>query len=543
MKEALRIIVRNLVIGSSLAAILAVAGVCQAATGHFVVEGAAKDVQVIGREWKAGNGSLVCSGTGNLLLAGKQCGPGDFTVTARLTIEQLAKSAATFMIDSSHFGFDGQEGKMFTDGAVFGGKQFLGPAVFKDGQPFDFQATRRGGKLTIEIDGKTVVTGSLDASATAQFGFRPWRSTMRIAGFSATGDLRDAPKLPADQPVFVPGKEGYPRYRIPAGVVTTKGTLLAFCEGRTGGDSGDIDLVLKRSTDGGKTWGPLQVVWNAGGNTCGNPAPVVDLETGTIWLLLTWNLGTDHERTIMAGTSKDVRHVYVTHSDDDGLTWAKPQKISDTTRQPHWRWYATGPVNGIQLTRGAHKGRLLIPANHSDHGQGGHPYRSHVIYSDDHGKSWKLGGIEEDRTNESSVAELSDGSVLQAMRSYHGKNRRAMAVSRDGGSTWGKVYLDQALDTPVCQASLLRFSWPENAAQGGKSRLLFASPAGSTRARMTVWLSYDEGKTWPVRKLIHGGDSAYSNLLALPDGRIGLLYEKDGYKTITLATFDLAWLE
>lgn len=420
MKDALRIIVRNLVIGSSLAAILAFSGVCQAATGHFVAEGLAKDVQVIGRESKTGDGALAPSGTGNL------------------------------------------------------------PGV---------------------------------------------------------------PKPPPELPVFITGKEGYPRYRIPAGVVTTKGTLLAFCEGRTGGDSGDIDIVLKRSTDGGKTWGPLQVVWNDGGNTCGNPAPVVDLETGTIWLLLTWNLGTDHERTIMAGTSKEVRHVYVTHSDDDGLTWAKPERISDTTRQPHWRWYATGPVNGIQLTRGAHKGRLLIPANHSDHSQGGHPYRSHVIYSDDHGKSWKLGGIEEDRTNESSVAELSDGSVLQAMRSYHGKNRRAMAVSRDGGSTWGKVYLDQALDTPVCQASLLRFSWPENAAQGGKSRLLFASPAGSTRARMTVWLSYDEGKTWPVHKLVHGGASAYSNLLALPDGRIGLLYEKDGYKTITLATFDLAWLE
>ena len=384
--------------------------------------------------------------------------------------------------------------------------------------------------------GLFVVAG---AAKDVQVKSREWKTGDGSLVSSGTGHLLGVAKPPPEQPVFISGTEGYPRFRIPASVVTTNGTLLAFCEGRTGGDSGNIDIVLKRSTDGGKTWGPLQVVWNDGGNTCGNPAPVVDHETGEIWLLLTWNLGTDHEKTIMAGTSKEVRHVYVTHSRDDGLTWAKPERISDTTRQPHWRWYATGPVNGIQLTRGAHRGRLLIPANHSDHSQGGHPYRSHVIYSDDHGKNWKLGGIEEDRTNESSVAELSDGSVLHAMRSYHGKNRRAMAVSRDGGSSWGKVYLDPALETPVCQASLLRYSWPENAAKGAKSRLLFSSPAGSSRTHMTVWLSYDEGKTWPVRKLVYAGGSAYSNLLALPDGRIGLLYEKDGSKTITLATVDL----
>ena len=335
--------------------------------------------------------------------------------------------------------------------------------------------------------------------------------------------------------VFVSGKEGYPRHRIPAIVLTNKGTLLAFCEGRTGGDSGDIDMVLKRSTDSGKTWGPLQVIWDDRGNTCGNPCPVVDRDTGTIWLVMTWNLGSDHEGTIMAGTSKDVRHVYVTHSTDDGVTWAPPKKISDTTRKKDWRWYATGPGNGIQLTRGEHKGRLLIPCNHSDHGKGGHPYRSHLIYSDDHGKSWRLGGVHEDRTNESAVVELSDGSILQAMRSYHGKNRRAMAVSRDGGQSWGKVYLDDALDTPVCQANVLRWDWPEENADG-HGRILFSSPQGTGRSRMTVWMSKDDGKTWPVRKLINPGGGAYSNLIVLPDGRIGLLYETG---TIAFATFSM----
>lgn len=346
--------------------------------------------------------------------------------------------------------------------------------------------------------------------------------------------------------IFASGVGDYHTYRIPAIVATKKGTLLAFCEGRKSGrgDAGNIDMLVSRSMDRGKTWSKPLVVWDDGDNTCGNPAPVVDRETGVIWLPMTWNLGSDHEGEIMTGRSKEPRHAYVTHSDDDGLTWARPKMISETVRKPHWRWYATGPGNAIQLTRGPHQGRLLIPANHSDHSDTEkHPYRSHVFWSDDHGETWQLGGVHEGRTNESAVVELADGSILQAMRSYHGQNKRAMSVSRDGGKTWGKVYLDDALQTPVCQASILRYSWPEDKNHGSKSRILFSSPRGSSRSNLTVWLSYDEGTTWPVSKQIHAGGSAYSNLVALPDGRIGVLYEKDGYKTISLATFDLQWLE
>ncbi len=369
---------------------------------------------------------------------------------------------------------------------------------------------------------------------------------MSVVGLTVTAQPRDASAPLPHTDVFVSGVGGYHTYRIPAIVATQKGTLLAFCEGRKSGrgDAGNIDMLVSRSADLGETWSAPQVIWDDGDNTCGNPAPVVDQETGVIWLPMTWNLGSDHEREIMAGQSQDVRHVYVTYSEDDGLTWAEPKRISDSARQPHWRWYATGPGNAIQLTRGPHKGRLLIPANHSDHSDlQRQPYRSHVFWSDDHGKTWQLGGVQEDRTNESAVVELVDGSVLQAMRSYHGQNNRAMAVSQDGGQSWGKVYLDDALQTPVCQANIMRYSWPEDQARGGKSRILFSSPKGSDRSHLTVWLSYDEGKTWPVSKLVHAGGSAYSNLAVLPDGRIGVLYEKDGYKTISLATFNIEWLE
>ncbi len=346
--------------------------------------------------------------------------------------------------------------------------------------------------------------------------------------------------------VFVSGEGGYHTYRIPAIIATTQGTLLAFCEGRKSGrgDAGNIDLLVSRSTDQGASWSPAQVIWDDGENTCGNPAPVVDRDTGVIWLPMTWNLGSDHEREILAGTSRDVRHVYVTHSKDDGLTWAEPTRISESARQPHWRWYATGPGNAIQLTRGPLAGRLLIPANHSDHSQADqHPFRSHVFWSDDHGATWQLGGVHEDRTNESAVVELSDGSIRQAMRSYHERNRRAMSTSGDGGRTWSPVYLDDALDTPVCQANMLRYSWPEDTALGGKSRILFSSPRGTSRFDLTVWLSYDEGQTWPVRKQVYAGNAAYSNLVALPTDRVGVLFEKDGYQSITLAIFGLSWLE
>lgn len=330
------------------------------------------------------------------------------------------------------------------------------------------------------------------------------------------------------QDIFNKAKGPYPRYRIPALVRSTKGTLLAFCEGRSGGDSGPIDVVLKRSTDGGKTWGSLQVVWDDGDNTCGNPCPVVDETTGTIWLLMTWNRGTDTEKTILAGTSQNVREVYVTHSTDDGKTWAKPTNISKTTRKAHWRWYATGPGNGIQLTRGKQKGRLVIPCNHSDHEAEGHYYRSHVITSDDHGKTWQIGGIHEEKTNESAIVELHDATLLQFMRSYHGKNRRAVASSLDGGANFGKVTLQEDLNTPVCQASALRYRWGAPNEPNDRGILLFSSPFGTKRQEMSVWVSRDDGKTWPQRHLVYKGAASYSSLVTLPDDQFGILFERDG---------------
>ena len=507
----------------------------------FVADGTAKAVRHDGKAWTPGDGFLECGGTNNYLYADGLLGSGDFHVSVKLTILNLAKSAATVVLGSSHFGFEGGGGQMFTEGPLLG-RNNLGNPVVGEGKPFLFEAIREGDTLRVLIDGNGVHQTKTDPKAALNIGLRPWRSTMRVTDFSATGNLIAAPEPPFQVDVFVSGTEGYHTFRIPAIVTTAKGTVLAFCEGRKGGggDSGDIDIVLKRSADNGQTWSELQVVADHETNTIGNPCPVVDRSTGRIWLPLTWNLGTDHERQIMAGTSEDVRRVYITYSDDDGVTWAPIKDISDTARQPHWRWYATGPGTGIQLTRGQHKGRLVIPANHSDHSDPNlHPYRSHVLISDDHGETWKIGGILDEKTNESTVVELADGRLLENMRSYHGKNRRAVATSDDGGQTWSKVTLDETLIEPVCQANVLRHTFPGDTE---KSRILFSNPASTARVMMTVRTSCDEGQTWPVAKLIHAGSAAYSCMTVLPDKSIGLFYERDGYKRITFARFDLEWL-
>jgi sialidase-1 len=344
--------------------------------------------------------------------------------------------------------------------------------------------------------------------------------------------------------VFVSGQEGYHTFRIPAVVVTTNGMLLAFAEGRKrgSGDSGDIDLVLKRSADGGKTWGHLQTVWNDATNTCGNPCPVLDRETGTIWLLTTWNRDDDHEGTIIAQTGRDTRRVFVTHSKDDGVSWAKPVEITPQVKLTNWTWYATGPGAGIQIEYGPQRGRLVIPCDHIEAGT--KRYYSHVIYSDDHGKSWQLGGSSaQDKVNECEVVELTGGKLMLNMRNYDRTQKaRQIAFSDDGGLTWRDQRHAPELIEPICQASIRRLSW----ADAGKGNvILFSNPASMKRERMTIRLSRDDGQTWPVARLLHEGPAAYSCLTVLPDQSIGCLFEcgnKHPYETITFVRFGVDWL-
>lgn len=348
------------------------------------------------------------------------------------------------------------------------------------------------------------------------------------------------PVEPDRATVFVSGADGYACFRIPSLVVSAKGAVLAFCEGRRNGrsDTGWIDLVLRRSFDGGRTWGPLQIVLSDGTNTWGNPSAVVDRESGRIWLLATGNLATDTEKMIGNGTSRDTRRVYVCHSDDDGATWSARREITSDVKLPDWRWYATGPGHAIQLA----DGRLVIPANHTEPKiNGGHPSHSHVILSDDHGATWHIGGVAGERTNESTVAEIEPGRLYLNMRSYRQKNRRAVAWSDNRGESWSEVSLDPTLIEPVCQASVLR-----HVADDGEILFLFSNPADVKRVRLTVRASLNRCKTWSAGRLLFPGTCGYSDLCSLSGGTVGCLYERerDGqpYGAIDFARMPLAWL-
>ncbi|MBI9019159.1 MAG: exo-alpha-sialidase [Phycisphaerae bacterium] len=324
--------------------------------------------------------------------------------------------------------------------------------------------------------------------------------------------------------VFVGGTEGYNTYRIPVIMQTMQGTILAFCEGRknNSADHGDIDLVMKRSTDGGKTFSALTMIYEEGDTaniTIGNPCPVQDKSNGRIWMPF----------------NRDNDDVLIMYSDDDGLTWSTPVDITADVKDSSWSWYACGPAIGIQLEIGKHAGRLVIPCDH----RSATGFGSHTIYSDDHGKTWKRSEPILPGCNECQAVELTDGKVMMNMRAYTPRGYRAVSISEDGGATWSDIYHDQALPEPTCQGSIMRYTLES---KQDKNRILFSNPASSSRVNMTIKMSYDEGKTWPVAKTIYAPSSAYSCLTQLGDNLIGCLYERDGYTKITLARVSLEWL-
>lgn len=332
---------------------------------------------------------------------------------------------------------------------------------------------------------------------------------------------------------FTSGTEGYDTFRIPAAVRTRSGTLIAFAEGRghSASDTGEIRVVARRSTDGGRSWGPPLVVAEAGTDTQGNPCPVVDPRTGRILLLTCRNAGSVSEAQIMMGAIEDSqsRRVFVQHSDDDGLSWSPLREITSTAKRADWRWYATGPGHGIALA----DGRLVIPANHSiappdssaDTGAEARYYGGHDLYSDDAGLTWHIGCVDDHpdgvvNVNESAVAQLPDGRLYFNARDQKGTAAgvRCDAYSADGGRTLLRPYRPQpALTGPVVQGSLLQVP-------GGP--LLYAGPADpAARRAMTLRSSTDGGASWSSVLEVSASPAAYSDLVHTGSGTVGLLYE------------------
>ncbi|MCA8995627.1 MAG: exo-alpha-sialidase [Planctomycetaceae bacterium] len=348
-------------------------------------------------------------------------------------------------------------------------------------------------------------------------------------------------------PVFQAKTEGYNVYRIPAIIRAANGDLLAFCEAREGGDASEIDLVMKRSTDRGQTWSPLQVVQESDDYrelfgektpaiTVGNPAPVVDL------------LDPDHPGRIWLPFTLENDRVFVVFSDDHGQTWSSRREITADVKKPDWGWYATGPVHSIQLQHGPHRGRLVVPADHrlGDDGADRGPNGAQAFYSDDHGQTWTLGAVDDTyddglNANETTVVELNNGDLYFNTRDQNGAapGTRGEAISTDGGATFQNsgdekykwfVPCEAIVDPPVVQCALLRVFSEK---QGDNSNLILFSgpdengPSGKGRSDLRIRYSTDEAKTWKDGPLLHTGPAAYSDMVRLAEDstKVGILFE------------------
>ncbi len=350
--------------------------------------------------------------------------------------------------------------------------------------------------------------------------------------------------------LFVGGQDDYNTYRIPALICTKKGTVLAFTEGRkdVGKDGGPTDIVLKRSLgNAGKwtpayvplqsegrnrhntmMWLPLQVIFRStDGDAYMNPVPVIDQTDGTIYLIV--NL---FKQPYKDGNAP----IWLTKSTDEGATWSQPVEITQGTGI-----HEIGPGVGIHLR----SGRLVVQVYDG------------VIFSDDHGKSWKFGGVAPGDWNETQVVELVDGSLLFSRRK---SPNRVILYSKDDGQSWSQPVADPDLPDPDCQGSMIRYTRKDDGYT--KNRLLFSNPVSGTiaagsvesdprgRFNVTVRMSYDEGKTWPVEKLIRKGPGAYSSMTVFPDGSVGILFETgetygsfaEHYGKEVFARFTVDWL-
>ncbi len=348
----------------------------------------------------------------------------------------------------------------------------------------------------------------------------PWSSPAKAPGFEQVD-------------VFRQGEAGVHTYRIPALLETRKRTLLAVADARH--DSARdlparISLVMRRSWDRGRTWSSAVTIRAVSAGGVGDASLLLDRQTGRIWCFHTYGPAGIGFSTAKPGalTGPDTLQVHAIYSDDDGDHWSPPADLTPQFKDPSWEaMFATSGTH-LQTSRR----RYLVPMVVRD---GNRVVSSRNAYSDDGGKSWKIGPAIGPDTDESKAVEVSKGIILQNMRD--GKTRM-VARSHDGGVTFEAPAHDPALVDPGCNAGLTRYRGR------GRDLIIFTNAASLRRENLTVRLSHDGGRTWPAARVIHAGPAAYSTVVALGDGTIGVLYERgerSAVERITFARFDLDW--
>lgn len=338
--------------------------------------------------------------------------------------------------------------------------------------------------------------------------------------------------------VYYSGKDGYAGYRIPAIETAADGSLLAFAEARKynlsdpGGKGNEIDLVLKRSSDGGATWSAMKVIEHSGDYwSSANPATVVDRQNGRVWVFYLRCKPGRGSREARPGTD-DAANL-ARYSDDHGATWSEPidqTRIARDMADAQWRISVPGPGGAIQDRHG----RLIVPMWRSA------PYGVLAMFSEDHGRTWQRGaqvpgqhGGDEDQ-----MVELADGRILLDIRQETGPHRW-LAESSDGGRTWSEPRPGQQV-TPVCCA-IERYTL--KSAGDDRDRILWTGPRGPGRKTLVVRTSYDEGQTFTNERLIADEPAAYSDLTLLKDKTVGVLWERGNYRFITFTRLDREFLE
>ena len=336
-------------------------------------------------------------------------------------------------------------------------------------------------------------------------------------------------RSPADLvPIFANGTDGYTCFRIPAIVRTLDGTLLAFAEARLNScsDFGNVRIVMRRSRNDGKTWSPLETVAENGILQADNAAPVVDTldpqyPRGRLFLI--YSTGDAPESAVLQG--KGTRRVWYRTSVNDGATWTAPMEITASVKLSSWRDYATGPGHALQLTEGAHAGRIVVAAYHSEGSPqpAGRSYKANAFFSDDHGRTWHLSAtVAVPGSNESTAAQGADGAVIMNSRDQSGTHARILSISKDGSQHWDSTFVARDLPDPVCEGSMTSYTLPSN-----RSVLLFSNAGNRVnRWDLTISMSMDGGLTWPKHTIIYSGPAAYSDIVVMPKGRIGILWER-----------------